>query len=217
MIEHSSSASNQGDALILVINRYKQWNRLLESQKSGLMSEQKRKGLLGELLFLEQCIDTLESKLMAVQGWSGADAADQDFIYQDSWHEIKSIGISAASVFISSLEQLDCKDEGELVIMRIDKTAPDKAGAISLNDIVYRINDKLSENIDALELFRTKLNAYGYIDLQEYSEQKYYYSSMQRYKVDESFPRLIKQAVPVQIISSHYELSLPALNDWRKD
>lgn len=216
VIEHSRSAASEKEALALVISRYKQWSRLLESQKSGLLNEHSRKGLLGELLFLEQCIDNFESVLTAIQGWSGADAADQDFMYSDGWYEVKSIGASATSVTISSLEQLDCEDEGELVIMRIDKVAPDRMGAVSLNEVVYRIYNMLSNHVDALDLFRTKLTAYGYMDLREYSEQKYHWSAIQRYKVDKSFPRITKQTVPMQIVSSHYELSLPALAVWQK-
>lgn len=216
MIEHSRSAVNEKEALALVFNRYKQWSCLLESQKKGLMDENSCKGLLGELLFLEQCMDTFESVLTTVQGWSGADAADQDFMYADGWYEVKSIGVSATSVTISSLEQLDCDDEGELVIMRIDKVAPDRNGAISLNDVVYRIIARLSSHIEALDLFRMKLTAYGYIDLLEYSEQKYLYSAIQRYRIDKSFPKLTSKLVPVQILSLHYELDLPALTGWQK-
>ncbi|WP_413741665.1 PD-(D/E)XK motif protein [Sodalis sp. RH15] len=216
IIEYSRTATDEKEALALVISRYRQWSRLLELQKSGLMDERVRKGLLGELLFLEQHMDCVDSVLNAVQGWSGAEAADQDFIYLDGWYEIKSIGASATSITISSLEQLDCKDTGELVIMRIDRVAPDKTCAVSLNDVVYRISDRLSSHTEALDLFRNKLAAYGYIDLQEYSEQKYYYSTMQRYSVDKSFPRLTSHSVPAEIIALHYELSLPALKNWLK-
>jgi hypothetical protein len=216
MIEHSRSAANEKEALAQVVSRYKQWSRLLESQKSGLLDEYSRKGLLGELLFLEQCIDVSGSALTAVQGWVGADAADQDFVYSDGWYEVKSLGASATSVTISSLQQLDCEDEGELVIMRIDKVAPDRTEAIPLNEVVHRVSDRLSGNVDALDLFRTKLTAYGYIDIQEYSEQKYRCSAIQRYCVDKSFPRLTAQLVPAQIVSLHYELSLSALADWKK-
>ena len=216
VIEHSRPAINEADALKLVISRYKQWSKLLESQRSGLMDENRRKGLLGELLFLEERIVNSESALDAVQGWSGADGADQDFMYTDGWHEIKSIGASAASVSISSLQQLDCVDEGDLVIKRIDKVAPDRAGAFSLNEVVSRISGILIDNAEALDLFRSKLSAYGYIDLQEYSEQKYYCSGTQKYRVDESFPKLTAANVPAQVASLHYELSLPALADWER-
>ena len=217
VIEHSRSATNETDALKLVISRYRQWSKLLESQQSGLMDEQSRKGLLGELLFLEHRIAIDKSALATVQGWVGADGADQDFVYPDGWFEVKSIGASATSVTISSLEQLDCADEGELVVHRIDKVAPDRVGAFSLNEIVHRISETLIENSDALDLFRAKLSAYGYIDLQEYSEQKYYCSRTQRYRADKTFPSLTAATVPTQVVSVHYDLNLPSLADWEKE
>lgn len=216
IIENSRSASNEKEALALVISRYKQWSRLLESQRSGLMDENSRKGLLGELLFLQERIEESDSALSAIQGWVGADGADQDFTYEDGWHEVKSVGASANSVTISSLEQLDCAGEGELVVMRIDKAAPDKAGALSLNDAVRQISNSFNDAADALDLFRSKLSAYGYIDLQEYSEQKYYCSGSQRFGVDDAFPRLIRRDIPTQVESLHYELSLSSLAEWLK-
>jgi len=215
VIEYSRSAANEKEALVLVISRYKQWSRLLESQRGGLMSESVQKGLLGELLFLEERIDSAELALTAIQGWVGADGADQDFMYSDGWFEVKCIGASAMNVTISSLEQLDCSDAGELIIKRIDKAAPERTDAISLNDIVRRISNRIKG--EALDLFCAKLYAYGYIDLQEYSEQKYHCSATQRYRVDDSFPRLIRKMVAAQIASLHYELSLPSLADWLKE
>lgn len=217
VIEHSRLASTESETLKLVIGRYKQWSKLLETQRSGLMDEHRRKGLLGELLFLEQKITSVDASIAVIQGWVGADGADQDFIYPDGWFEVKSVGASAVSVTISSLEQLDCADNGELVIKRIDKTAPEKAGAFSLNDVVRRISFILAGNAEALDLFCAKLSAYGYMDLQEYSEQKYFCSSTQRYFVDESFPKLTRANVPAQISALHYELDLPSLAGWRKD
>jgi hypothetical protein len=168
-------------------------------------------------LFLEEQIEKTNPALSAVQGWAGADGADQDFVYADGWFEVKSIGASAVSVTISSLEQLDCTTDGELVIKRIDKTTPEKIGAVSLNEMVHRICDKLANDVDALDLFYAKLYNYGYIDLQEYSEQKYYCSATQWYRVDDSFPRFTKKSIPTQIISLHYELSLPSLVAWLKE
>jgi hypothetical protein len=217
VIEHSRIAANEKDALKLVISRYKQWSKLLESQRSGLMDEQRRKGLLGELLFLENRIAMSDTALSAIQGWVGADGADQDFMYPDGWFEIKSIGVSTTSVTIYSLEQLDCTDEGELVIQRIDKVAPNKTGAFSLNEVVHRICERILGDAEAIDLFCAKLSAYGYIDLQEYSEQKYSITGTARYCVDESFPRLTAKNVQVQIVTAHYELSIPSLDYWRKE
>ncbi len=216
IIVNSQSVSNEKEALELVINRYKQWSRLLESQKSGLMDEHSRKGLIGELLFLSNRIGTSDSALTAVQGWIGASGADQDFTYADGWFEVKTVGASATNVSISSIEQLDCDDYGELVIMRIDKTAPEKNGAFSLNDIVGQICEQLYGESDALDIFRSKLATYGYIGLQAYSEQKYYCSGTQSFSVNQTFPRMTKKSVPAQIVSLRYELNLPSLQDWQK-
>ncbi|MNE14615.1 hypothetical protein D3C80_1075000 [compost metagenome] len=216
IIEYSRIASGEEEALALVIRRYKQWSLLLELQKSGLMDERVCKGLLGELLFLEQYMNHCYSVLHAIQGWVGAEGADQDFMYSEGWYEVKSLGVSATSVTISSLEQLDCTLAGELIVMRIDKAAPSRVGAVSLNEVVYRIIEKLSHDIDAVELFRSKLANYGYIDLQEYSEQKYHYHGIQRYEVDKSFPRMTSNLVPEEVISLNYKLSLPALAKWLK-
>lgn len=216
VIEYSKVAANESEALKLVIARCRQWNQLFESQKNGLMDERKRKGLLGELLFLRELMTQEADAMTIIQGWVGADGADQDFMYANHWYEVKTVGSSAASVTISSLEQLDCNYDGTLVVMRIDKTAPDKPDALSLNDVVMQIDDDLTDSLEALSLFRSKLNAYGYIDLQAYSEQKYCYSASQRYEIDDGFPKLIRRNVPVQIENAHYELSLSSLAAWLK-
>ncbi|AGG05893.1 PD-(D/E)XK motif protein [Dehalococcoides mccartyi] len=216
IIEHSRPAANEKDALMLVINRYNQWSKLLESQRSGLMSEQSRKGLLGELLFLEKRIVDTKQLLESVQGWSGAESTDQDFMYSENWYEIKSIGASSVVVTISSLEQLDCTDQGNLVIMRIDKVAPKRSGAVSLFEVVQRLKDVLSADASATDLFQAKLMSYGYIDLHEYAEQKYVHTGTRLYRVDESFPKLIKKSVPYQVASANYELDIAALENWVK-
>jgi hypothetical protein len=216
IIEHSRLGANAKEALALVISRYKQWSKLLESQRSGLMDEHSRKGLLGELLFLEQRISNTQLSIESVQGWSGAENADQDFMYAEGWYKVKSIVASALSASISSLEQLDCSEAGELVIMRIDKASPERLGAVSLYEVVQRVKDVLSTDTSALDLFQAKLMAYGYLDLQEYTEQKYVHAGTQSYRVDDTFPRLIKKNVPPQIVSAHYEIDLASLENWRK-
>lgn len=215
VIEYSRAAISEKEALTLAISRYRKWGKLLEQQHGGLMNENLQKGLLGELLFLEERINLQDFALDAIQGWVGADGADQDFVYSDGWFEVKCIGASAIDVPISSLEQLDCSDVGELVIKRVDKTAPERTGAASLNDIVHRISGQIDG--EALDLFYTKLYSYGYIDLQEYSEQKYYCSATQRYRVDDTFPRITRKMAAKQIVSLRYELNLPSLAEWLKE
>ena len=173
LIAYSQSAADETAALALTAKRYKQWNKLLERQRRSLMDESNRKGLLGELIYLCSIIDSGYPLLAAVQGWVGPDGADQDFVYADGWHEVKSVGAAASSVTISSLEQLDNSDPGELVVMFIDKCAPERSGAVSLGEQADLTVARVHEDGDALSLLESKLMRCGYIDLSEYREQKY--------------------------------------------
>lgn len=215
VINYTEKASSEDAAMHLTEKRYKQWHRLMEHQNKGLMDESRRKGLLGELLFLCEKLESGYPILSAVQGWVGPDGADQDFIYSDLWHEIKSVGVSAETVSISSLEQLDNFDPGELVVMRIDKCPPEKSGSFSLNDQVSKTSSLIKTAPDALLLFESKLVKYGYIDLPEYGEQKYFFTKKDVFNVTDDFPRLTAAAIMPQIASAQYSISLAAIEGWR--
>jgi hypothetical protein len=214
IVEYSRNASHAIDALDLVLKRYKQWNRLLEYQKQGLMDESARKGLIGELLFLQQRINKGMKLYPALQGWEGPDGADQDFVYSDSWYEIKTIGLSSQSISISSLEQLSNTSKGFLITMRVDKCPAERPGAFSLNNLVNNVHHLIKSDLDASALFQEKLGRYGYIDLPEYAEQTYYFSKSQVFEVNDSFPKVIRDDVADQVITVQYTLGIAGLSEW---
>lgn len=216
IIEYSRAAQNSTNALDMVIKRYKQWNRLLEHQPKGLLDESLRKGLIGELVFLHQQVSNGRHPYDAVQGWVGPDGADQDFVYRNEWHEIKAVGSSATIVSISSVEQLDASSIGELLIMRIDKCAPKKQGAITLNGTVKSVYDLIKDDPDATGLYEAKLSKYGYIDLPEYADQSYFFSGSHAYVVDDAFPKLRKDMMPAQVTSVQYSLSIAGIKNWER-
>ena len=194
--------------------RYKQWSRLLEYQKSALLDEGRKKGLLGELLFLQSKLQQGTSVLSAVQAWVGPDGADQDFVFFDGWYEVKTVGAAADSVSISSLQQLDSSGIGNLVIIRVDKSAPERQDAFSLFQKVVEIRDFIKKDSDAAALFEVKLARYGYIDLPEYESQMYYCSGKKSYIVNETFPKLSSKNVPSQVTASQYMLSIAGIESW---
>lgn len=214
LISYSSKATNEKDALSLVISRYKQWNRLLEYQNKGLLDEASRKGLLGELIFLKSKILEGVSPFSVVQSWVGSEGADQDFSFADRWYEVKTIGVSADTVNISSIQQLDRTDRGFLIIIRVDKCAPERQGAFTLVQKIEEVRQLLNNDYDSIELFENKLVKRGYIDIPEYSEQYYYYSDFKSYIVNENFPKLISRNVPLQVIACQYTLSINGIASW---
>lgn len=215
LIAYSQSAESEMAALALTAERYKQWYKLLEHHDKSLMDESNRKGLLGELIYLCSVLDSGYPLLDAVQGWVGPDGADQDFVYVDGWHEVKSVVSGASSVSISSLEQIPNMEPGELVVMFIDKCAAEHRGAVSLGEQVDLTLARVSSDDRALSLAESKLLRYGYIDLQEYREQKYVFSACARFYVDSDFPRLSAANVMPQIIAAHYSISLAGIESWR--
>lgn len=215
IICYSETAADEAAALLQVAKRYKQWDKLLEHQRKSLMDESSRKGLFGELIFLNQVMGDGKSALSAVQGWVGPDGADQDFAYDGYWHEIKTVGLAADSIAISSLEQLNTETPGEIVVMRVDKCAPQHANARSLSEEVDLTIERVSSDSDALTLLENKLSKYGYIDLPEYREQKYHYSGRDRFLVDDDFPRLTSVNVPAQVAAVQYSISLAGIADWK--
>lgn len=214
IIMFSLPAVLEKEALMLISKRFKQWNRLLEHQRTHLLDENSRKGLLGELLYLNKLLENGDNALRVVNGWIGPDGADNDFVYADIWYEIKSVGISADSISISSLEQLNNPSVGEIVVMRIDKCAPEDTKGVSLTEIVNLVFSKINNDLNAVPIFEKKLSNYGYIDLPEYAEQKYFFSGSQRYLVNSSFPKITVKSVPFQIVAVQYSISLPAIESW---
>lgn len=215
LIESSRPQTDSVEGIEFVVNRYIQWTKLMELQKSGLLSESERKGLIGEITYLQQMISGGISPLDAVKSWIGPEGADQDFVDDKGWYEVKATGIGAKTVSISSLEQLDALPPGELVLYFIDKTAPKATKAFTLQSKVASLRETIRHSVEAYELVNKKILQYGYIDIPDYGNQWYRLSDIMRYKINESFPKLVKGNVPSQISAASYQISIQAIENWR--
>ena len=216
LIRFSSLESDQTHSLEMVLKRYNEWLKLLQYKNSAILSISSQKGLIGELIYLKNRIEAGLSPEEALLGWVGPDGADQDFVYKDGWHEVKTTGLSSSEVTISSIEQLDNPEVGELVVIRVDKCAPAHPGAFTLYKLVHQIRNMLSSSTAAPESFMLKLGSAGYIDMPEYDQQTYVFFSRRAYLINDTFPRLVRNQIPVEIVNLSYTLSLPSLDAWRK-
>ena len=208
-----SSRDESENVVEYILGRYIKWLKLMEHQRSDMMDASRQKGLIGELIYLQDCIHNIGS-LRAIDSWSGPDGADQDFVYDDSWTEVKTVTIAADSVAISSLEQLDVDSDGTLVIYFIDKTTPENACGFTLFEKVIETRLLLSSDHKASEKFEMKLFQYGYKDLKDYEKQNYKLSKKNIYSVTEHFPKLIKTNVPNPIVAAKYCISLVAIDEF---
>lgn len=213
MIEYSSKEEN---ALNSLIHRYMTWQKLLQYENKSVLSFQRQKGLLGELIYLSKMIDDIGTEA-AVDSWAGPDGSDQDYLFQSEWAEIKCVSLASETVHISSLQQLQQEMEGNLVVYIIESTT---AGddRISLVDVVSEIKTKLENNARYLDRFDLKLYKYGYRKNHEneYRENQFRFIEEREYIVNDSFPKLVGNSVPSEIVSCKYELSLAAIEKYRR-
>ncbi len=217
LIEYSENALGEKDAVKKVGERYKQWRRLMEHKYTGVLSDEKRRGLIGELRFLQYMLRLKQNNRRVLAGWVGPDGADQDFAYNSVWYEIKTTGEASDKISIHSFEQLGNKnDTGELWIYRVDPCAPETNGAFTLRSLVSEIRKSLNGDYRDIDLFYQKLSEVGYIDQKEYESYSYKCYRCDVYNVDNKFPRITRDMVADEIVKCEYTLSIPTINSWKK-
>lgn len=176
IIEYSNVDTTDID-LLKVIRRYNAWLKVLDHKASAILGSNMQKRLIGEVLFLKEKILSGISPSIALSGWVGPEGVDQDFVYSDCWHEIKTTGVSSTEVSILYIEQLDRNDEGKLVIYCIDRCVPEQTKAFTLYGLVHNVIELILQNGVTHDEFVLKLVSAGYIDMKEYDRQYYSLSS----------------------------------------
>lgn len=126
--------------------RYAHWQKLFAAAKNDLLSDERQRGLIGELIFLREQILDGRPLTEAVDGWQGALNEPQDFLYAENWYEVKTVMEQAEKIHIASLEQLSLERGGELVVYRLAKTSAD---GFTLNSLVKDLSQLLSKKIPA--------------------------------------------------------------------
>lgn len=198
-----------------LVNRFSNWQELLQKIPEGLLSTTQQKGLIGELLYLEKLIDEIGVD-DALRSWVGPEGADQDFLTDEYWAEIKSTTSSSDSISISSLQQLDRDDNGRLVVFFIDKTSSSGLSTFSLSEVFSRIMGKIDTTKNK-DLFICKLTKVGFYknDTEKYQKVRFLLSGEKTYLISNSFPKLTKNNVPTEVIGAKYGISLSAIDSYK--
>ncbi len=206
---HAEGASPSG----LVLSRIDRWRSLMQSQPPGLSRAQLR-GLMGELLVLEQELTSLGPD-QAIAAWIGPLGADQDFRLPNGWKlEVKAVDRLANQVQINGLEQLDGgSDPLQLVVVRLEDTGIDAEGAVTATRLIERLRSSLSSAPAALETFEMLLRFVGWDDSANTDSVVVRLERIDRYDVDVDFPRLTVTNVPPAITQATYKIALPPLSE----
>ena len=211
LIEQTRTLNDKSEGYTAICNRFFQWKKLFISERNKFLSEIEIMGLIGELLFLSEKAKEFGAN-EALKGWSGQELTHKDFSYNEEWHEVKSVNRGKPTVKISSLEQLDSDKTGELVVYFLEKMSEAYDG-ITLNKLVLQIAD-LFKDSESKDDYMAKVALHGYSFNSFYDSFVYEVSSVNKYRVDNKFPRLTRESVPKEIAKASYEIVLANISDF---
>lgn len=212
LIEQTRMLTEKAEGYRTIVNRYYQWKKLFTAGKNNLLTEAEIMGLIGEILFLKNYLLNKVGSSEAIASWSGQELTHKDFSLNDRWYEIKTVSSGKSDVKISSLEQLDSDNDGELVVISLEKMSEAYDG-IKLNDLVIETADLFK--IDAeREAFLSKVAIQGYMFNSYYDSFVYEINSMTRYLVSEGFPVLTRDIVPNEVVKASYSLDLAQIKKY---
>jgi hypothetical protein len=210
IVETTRSITDNRNAYKTILDRYYSWKKMFSTPKK-LLSESEIMGLIGELLFLRVYLFEKYGKGEALSSWCGQELTHKDFSYNEIWYEVKVIHSGKDSVKISSLEQLQSNNEGELVVFTLEKMSASYNG-IKINTLALEILNSL-ELVVWKDLFLSAIMSQSFTFDESYNDFVYEFVSMSRYLVNSDFPRLTKNDVNEAIIKAQYDLSLAILNN----
>lgn len=211
LVRATSGVEDQKAACTILLRRLTRWQEFLKRERSGLLSNEAIKGLIGELLFLTDKVAHVFSWSDAVNFWKGPEDAPQDFAVHDTAVEIKcQSGGSKPSVRITSAEQLVSQlPKGFLAVYTIASADPGEQEAFTLNGLVAGIRSKLqAEPESTRERFEDLLFMAGYTTRGEYDDQFFMRIALKCYQVSDGFPRIEMAAIPDGVERLSYTLRL---------
>lgn len=195
------------DAIGFLSEAILEWRQLLRLGSRSRLSAIEQRGLFAELLLFESQL-RLGSEEVVASAWCGPRGAPQDFRFDHTWIECKSVTAQDHCLHISSLEQLE--SDGVALFLVVLPLTEDTTGT-SLDGLVLRVRNKLLQSPRALIRFNLALASVGYCGTADYSIPSYQASRTRWYQVQDGFPRLYRANVNVGIANARYQISMAAL------
>lgn len=202
------------DANIFFVNRYNKWAALFEKAPNDILSAEVVKGLIGEILVLKNILIPRLGEVPSMQAWMGPLSAPQDFIFENSWVEVKTISSSRDSVRISSVEQLDSPNCGQMAIVRLDPSNIAERDSLGINDLAEEMVSSL-RGPEARNLFEEKLLAVGYCFNKRYDDIRFSFKKIDLYSVSPDFPSIKRESIPPAILRVEYDISIPTIENFK--
>lgn len=207
----AASAETEAEAVAVALARTWRWHHLLRGGGDGRLSPEEQKGLIGELLVLDQLLRSLSAH-DAVSSWRGPLGAPKDFEVGRVSVEAKARrGAATPYIAISSEHQLDITgvDTLFLHVAELDHAQSDAPSGFTLSEIARRLHSAIGITDQlAADLFETLLSAAGFDWEDDYSDVKWIQGPDRLYRVGDDFPRITPASFPGGVLNVRYSVSL---------
>jgi hypothetical protein len=194
--------ANKEEAVSKFLHRLNTWQLfMLRCSPEGL-SEERQKGLYGELYFMNQVLLPA-----SVQAWRGPTAAAHDFQGRGYAAEVKAVSSKQHQrLTIHSERQLDDAAVGNLYVYHLSLDVNQSRGQ-TLNQLIEIIRIKAELTGERL-LFDELLHKSGYLDAHANLYQTTFYTIRQEsvYMVQEGFPRIVEKDLPPGVGDVQYTI-----------
>lgn len=196
-------------------DRFSIW-KIMFKKVSCSLSNEKEQGLFGELYFLDKYMIPKYGIDNSINAWTGPLGYSKDFSINETWYEIKTIGVNSTCINISSLTQLSSDIPGILTIIRVEKMSEEYNNvSCSISQVFNNILSHIRD-VELQEKFISKVLDYGFNPETDFKKSKFNISNISFYKVENGFPRLTEKDVKFQEINNiTYEIIIKTIEKFK--
>lgn len=216
LISSSDSLENPALGPQFICDRYTHWQDMLSAAKPEALSRSEIKGLIGEMIFLRDVLIPKYGCKEALQAWKGPEKGAQDFVFSNTWYEVKASTSGAEHVLISSIEQLDRDDDGTLAVLALDNTSMLDGKGITINSLARELDDQMTTE-ELKNTLRSLLLEANYFPRTDYDKYIYRLNGIRQYQVNKSFPCLRRANVNTSVVDASWTLALAAVANWLQE
>ena len=218
IINSVSNSRNEPEASQSFINRIFQWQTLLGNKKIKSMSEERQRGLYGELMCIRDILGPKAGIHESLLAWSGPSRTDgiRDFEYSGVGIEVKTtLERNPRRFRVSNERQLDDFNMKSVVINHFSMDRSRTNGE-TLNELIEDIKAIIQNEIRIEMLFEQRLLEYGYSEehYNQYEKWKYAVREQFLFLVNEEFPRIIETDLKLGISKVAYDVSIDECNPF---
>lgn len=203
----AATGAPQVEGLAFFLARLHAWRHFLRERRSGL-TRNETVGLIGELVVLRRLVQE-DARLL--DKWTAPDDGLHDFEQAGHALEVKSTLGPAATLHISSLDQLDTSGLRRLDLLHVRLVEAPEGEC--LVDIIQGIISCLAEDA-ARRDFDNALLRRGLLpdDAGARESPRASVRTLTAFTVEKNFPRLVRSSVPLAVAEAEYTLELRGID-----